>query len=403
MTHLQQQLIKFVPPKWCLEAGVCGAVPDYRLPLRALFEQDLDASSVVRPTPIHEWRVSAPLAKGDARFLIKRDDLSSRELFVAGNKIRKLEFFFADAIRSRADAIISIGAVQSNHVRACAAVCRRLGIPFFGLLRGALDRSLPVGGNVACDALAGAHLCNITTSRFATQGPEEALRSYQAHVLATTAYQRPYIIPLGGSTPMGTWGYILAVQEILDHYGTHRVPFDNIVCSTGSGMFHGHILLFSLFIYCCCIFHFQGGTLSGLAIGAKAAGLVSESTGKPVQVHGVAVCDTARIFEGHVRKEVATLWPAFDGEISELARVHDQYRGLGYGKNTPEEMGTMLHIAQSTGVLLDPCYTLKGAIGMLDMFDAGRTLFVHTGGFLGLFNTRSLDVLNQVFVQPQTF
>jgi len=46
---------------------------------------------------------------------IKRDDLLG--LTSGGNKTRKLEFLVADALSKGADALITCGAVQSNHCR----------------------------------------------------------------------------------------------------------------------------------------------------------------------------------------------------------------------------------------------------------------------------------------------
>src|SRR5512144_2533247 len=45
--------------------------------------------------------------------VVKRDDLTGVEL--SGNKVRKLEFLFAEAIDQRADVVITGGGEQSNH------------------------------------------------------------------------------------------------------------------------------------------------------------------------------------------------------------------------------------------------------------------------------------------------
>lgn len=45
---------------------------------------------------------------------------------MGGNKLRKLEFLAADALREGADTLITAGAIQSNHVRQTAAVAAKL-------------------------------------------------------------------------------------------------------------------------------------------------------------------------------------------------------------------------------------------------------------------------------------
>ncbi|KAK1287326.1 hypothetical protein QJS10_CPB19g01618 [Acorus calamus] len=68
-------------------------------------------------------------------------------------------------------------------------------------------------------------------------------------------------------------------------------------------------------------------------------------------------------------------------------------KGLGYALNTTEELKFVKEIASATGVVLDPVYSGKAAMGMLkDMaenptkWEGRKVLFVHTGGLLGLFD-----------------
>ena len=48
-------------------------------------------------------------------------------LAFGGNKLRKLEYIVPDAIASKADTLVSIGGVQSNHTRLVAAVAAKIG------------------------------------------------------------------------------------------------------------------------------------------------------------------------------------------------------------------------------------------------------------------------------------
>ena len=58
----------------------------------------------------------------------------------------------------------------------------------------------------------------------------------------------PYVIPLGGSNTVGTWGYIEAFQELVTQGVLEN--FDDIVVATGSG-----------------------GTICGLAVGNYLTGM----------------------------------------------------------------------------------------------------------------------------------
>jgi D-cysteine desulfhydrase len=139
-----------------------------------------------------------------------------------------------------------------------------------------------------------------------------------------------------------------------------------------------------------------GGTLAGLALGVRAAGLRSDRTGAPVRVQGFAVCDHREFFLQFVAAQQQRLWPSFTGSLADLVTVDDGFKGIGYGKSTVEEARLLLEVARTTGVCLDPVYTLKAVRGMLATAQPDeRTLFVHTGGFLGTFNSESLGVLQQ--------
>jgi L-cysteate sulfo-lyase len=77
------------------------------------------------PTPLeHMPNLSKHL--GGPEIWVKRDDCTG--LASGGNKTRKLEFSMAAALAEGADTIITVGAVQSNHVRQTAAAACKLGL-----------------------------------------------------------------------------------------------------------------------------------------------------------------------------------------------------------------------------------------------------------------------------------
>jgi 1-aminocyclopropane-1-carboxylate deaminase/D-cysteine desulfhydrase-like pyridoxal-dependent ACC family enzyme len=63
---------------------------------------------------------------GLASLHVKRDDCTG--LGLDGNKIRKLEFYLAEAMQANADLVVCGGVVQSNTARQVAAACAKLGL-----------------------------------------------------------------------------------------------------------------------------------------------------------------------------------------------------------------------------------------------------------------------------------
>ena len=157
------------------------------------------------PTPLQDApRLSEHLG---VRILIKRDD--STTLALGGNKVRKLEFLIGDALEGRADTIVTTGGSQSNHARLAAAACRMAGLDCHLVL----DRGLhpETQGNMLLNDLFGARVTFLESDdpAEATAGMEQVAAELRA------AGRTPYIIPRGGSVPVGATGYAAFVPELL--------------------------------------------------------------------------------------------------------------------------------------------------------------------------------------------
>jgi D-cysteine desulfhydrase len=235
----------YAAPSWTNGALATAAVPSERIHLGRF------------PTPMHRW--SPPGYEGFSVWL-KRDDLSSFDL--SGNKVRKLEFLMAKAVQEGYDSVVTIGGIQSNHARATACCARQLGLePHLILRTPQPDNDPGVIGNLLLDRLVGAKLHLVSTSNYARIGGESLLAQLERDLLA--AGRRPFIIPVGGSDPLGAWGYLEAVEEMLDQQRSLGMEqFDHIVFACGSG-----------------------GTATGLALGSRLAGLSSK-------IQAVGVCDS---------------------------------------------------------------------------------------------------------------
>jgi D-cysteine desulfhydrase len=307
------------------------------------------------PTPIEPLsRLSSRLG---VEIWIKRDDLTGTEL--SGNKVRKLEFLLAEARDRDCDAVITTGGVQSNHARATAIAAVRLGLAPYLLLRG--DPGSEVQANLLLDRLVGAQVRFIDREQYATKRNE--LMQAWAEELGR-AGRRAYVIPEGGSDEVGAWGYVRALEEVLEQARPKGLRFDTLVHATGSG-----------------------GTSAGLVLGKKLLGFEG-------RVLGFAVCDDAATFARVVSGIVERAASRFALGVSvgrEDLHFDDGYVGLGYARTRPEEVRNLVDVARSEGLILDPVYTNKAFYGMVSTLRreprafGDRVLFLHTGGIYGIF------------------
>jgi D-cysteine desulfhydrase len=301
--------------------------------------------------------------------LFKRDDLTGSEL--SGNKIRKLEYLLAEAEDQGADTVITCGGEQSNHCRATALAAARVGLGSVLILRCDDPKSPPATtGNILLDRLAGAELRWIPRSDWPRR--TELLAAEAERLRA--AGKRPYIIPEGGSNAMGSWGYVMAAQELADDLATLPARPTTIVYACGSG-----------------------GTGAGLILGAKLAGL----TARGVRVAGVNVCDDRDYFVAAITRicdELTARWPVGATVTAADVEIVDGHVGRGYAKSRPEELATIRDLARRDGVVLDPVYTGKAFHGVVTELarDRGRfgerLVFIHTGGIFGLFGDATAEL-----------
>ncbi|MEN6519774.1 MAG: D-cysteine desulfhydrase family protein [Armatimonadota bacterium] len=305
------------------------------------------------PTPLDE----APrLAKalGLRRLLVKRDDQTG--LGLGGNKVRKLEFLMADAVRKNADVVLTIGGPQSNHARLTAAAARRLGMDSVLVLAG--PRFKNFDGNLLLDIIFDAEIRYLPDAGVA---PMEKAMDETALELEQTG-RRPYVIPMGGSSPLGVLGYANAVKELAGQLGDEKEP--QIIAAVGSG-----------------------GTLAGLTLGAKmflpGARIIGISVARPIEPFEVVV---SRVAAGGA--ELIGEDTAFDSAKIEISC---DYVGDSYGVPSEAGVEAILLAARTEALVLDPVYTGKAMSGLIGMAQKGTidrdrtTVFIHTGGSPALF------------------
>lgn len=306
------------------------------------------------PTPL--WPSPRLGRELGLELLWKRDDLTGLEL--SGNKARKLEFLLAEAEAGGADTLVTCGAVQSNHARATAFAAAARGLRCVLLLR-TPDPSHPPPpeGNTLLDRLAGAEVRWLGPDQYRRR---DEVMAGVARELAQ-AGRRPYLIPVGGSSALGCWGYLLAAEELRAQLPPAWVGQPvTLVVACGSG-----------------------GTAAGLALGLAACGW------REARVVAFAVCDDAATFRGLIGdlcRQALERWPGLAPAPPGALEVDDRFIGPGYAQATPEGLALLRRVARSDGLLLDPVYTGKAFLGLAARAaELGpRVVFVHTGGAFGL-------------------
>jgi D-cysteine desulfhydrase family pyridoxal phosphate-dependent enzyme len=320
--------------------------------LRELIARLPSLPFVSSPTVIEPMPRLLTLLGGGPRLFIKRDD--AIPFGFGGNKIRKLALVAARAVADAADTLITAGGVQSNHARATAAVAAKLGLRAVLVANG--DAPPRLTANALLDDLLGAQVVYV---------PSRADRMPMMLQVAERLRgegRRPFVIPVGASTPLGALGFVLAIAELVEQ----MPPPDVIVHSTSSG-----------------------GTQAGLVAGCRLLGL-------PTRVIGVSADDTSQSLQLQVRDIIDGIADLLQLDREVLSRgtpaeVDDRFVGDGYGIPTDASREAMELAARIEAIFLDPTYTAKAMAALIEYvgrqtFSENQTvLFWHTGGQVGLF------------------
>ena len=317
------------------------------------------------PTPITPLpRLSQELG---VRLWLWRDDQTG--FLASGNKLRKLEFLAAEAMAKGATRLITCGGPQSNHARATAAVARRLGLAVTLVVREpktGFDPSPVATGNLLLDQLLGAEIRTVAFASYQAAGATYEPFLAEAREASLVRGERPYVIGEGGSTPLGCFGYVRAVEEMLATWercgpGT-RAP-DHLVLACGSG-----------------------GTLAGAHLGFERMGLSTS------RLSAVNICDSAEYFQRRVGALLEETAAAYHLPLqSTTLNLLDGHVGGGYAVASDDDLRFYAALAQKEGVLLDPVYTGKAFRGFLaelakDPRRFGKdVLFLHSGGLFATF------------------
>jgi 1-aminocyclopropane-1-carboxylate deaminase/D-cysteine desulfhydrase-like pyridoxal-dependent ACC family enzyme len=188
------------------------------------------------------------------------------------------------------------------------------------------------------------------------------------------AGRKPYVVSVGGSMiagdmdrPLGAISYVEAFAEMYEQTSALGFVPDAVVHATGSG-----------------------GTQAGLLVGARA---LTDAC----KIVGISVSDDAESFSGYVEGIAGPLERKMNLKPTpgrEDIIVFDDYMKDGYGIVNKEVADILRYIFVSEGVVLDPVYTSKAMIGLVDLVRRGyfkkgeKVVFFHTGGTAALFPNR---------------
>ncbi len=323
------------------------------MPMTALTALTSIPSVALAPhaTPVERLeRLEAALGPAAPRLFVKRDDLLA--FAMGGNKVRKMQTVLAEAMAAGADTLITCGGVQSNHARVTAAAGARAGLDVILVSNGTAPD--PLTGNARLDRLFGA------TMRYVARREDRAPEMERIAAERRAAGRRPFVVPLGASTPTGVLGFAQAAVEL----ATSSIRPDLIVHPTSSG-----------------------GTQAALLLGCALLGLQARVLGISADDPAAAIVPVVAAL---VDKAAARLGTSAARLGIPAPEVDDRFIGEGYGIPTPASVEATELLARREGIVLDPVYTAKAAAGLISRARAGEftgrtVLFWHTGGTPGFF------------------
>ncbi|MEU6259182.1 pyridoxal-phosphate dependent enzyme [Streptomyces sp. NPDC047043] len=282
----------------------------------------------------------------------KRDDLTG--IGLGGNKVRALEYLIADALRHGCDSLVTGAGPQSNWAMLAAVTARQHGLEPHLVYYGASAE--PVGNHALAELVGADIRFTGSTERTSVDAGIEALTRE-----LRSRGRRPYALPRGGATPLGSIGYLRASGELADQFDETGLKPESVWLATGS-----------------C------GTQAGLVAGARLWGASYRVTGVSVS-RPVTEC-AARVTE--LAHEAGRL-VGVAGTGADDIEILDGLTGSGYGRPSATGGEAARLVARTEGVFLDPVFGAKAMAVLVERARAGRqrgpVVFLVSGGAPTLF------------------
>jgi len=318
------------------------------------------------PTPLDKMEnITRLMGKGE--LYIKRDDATGPAF--GGNKTRKLEYLIQEALDTGCTAVLTVGGTQTNHGRTTVGAAVKHGLkPILALIG---EDTGYLSGNLTLDALMGADMYFVTGEQMKAGAMQQIVKKYE------DAGEKVYVIPGGGSNPLGAAGYVMCVKEMLEQIKEQDLKIDHLVCALGSV-----------------------GTYGGLLLGTKYFNAPFDVIAVPVSPEDKVqktkdivdfVNETSRTYEMGIVISEEDVKIAFGPES-------EPYSGEAYNKPDSLTREAIITLAKNEGILLDPTYTGKAFRGFLDIVKEGElikegesAIFLHSGGAMALWTKEHLD------------
>lgn len=266
-----------------------------------------------------------------------------------GNKVRKLEWIIPEAHRRGRSTLFTVGGIGTHWGLAAALYGREHGLH---TVLGLVDQ--PIDDHV-----------REQTSRLDASGATiyrypSVARLKLAAPMILARHRMPYYLPAGGSSPVGSLGYVEVAFEIAEQVAAGELPEPaTVVVAVGSG-----------------------GTTAGLALGLRLAGLST-------RVFGAVVNDSFRldaVTTSRLATKTAQLMRSRGADIGDIVIGPDDltttsdWMGETYGATTPEGAEALALADRVAGLELEPVYTAKALAAILHGNIDGPVLFLNTHG-----------------------
>ncbi len=289
------------------------------------------------PTPVHPLDQLAR-ARGLGRIWIKRDDRSGR--LYGGNKPRKLEILLGEVKRRGRKAVMTFGGIGTHHGLATAIYAREAGWRTILVLV-----PQPVTSHVRrcllLDRTYGAEL------HYAGSVPHAVMKALTLLARDALRGDSPSIIPTGGTSALGAIGYVSAALELAEQIRAGELPEPgSIFVPLGSG-----------------------GTVAGLVLGLRLAGLQTRVVG--VLVTDILPPSAARLMR--LARRTLRRLRSWSAQVPETVvdathlTIVTGYLGRGYGAPTEAGVVAQRLAAELENLQLETTYTAKCFAALLDL------------------------------------
>ncbi|WOH35906.1 pyridoxal-phosphate dependent enzyme [Thalassotalea fonticola] len=268
---------------------------------------------------------------------IKRDDLIHP--IISGNKWRKLKYNLRSAQELGCQQILSFGGAFSNHIHALAFACKQQNLQAIGVIRG--EEQYQHNFTLSWAKYWHMELRFIDRITYKKRNNADYIAQLQAE------FPEAFIVPEGGSNQLALPGVGEVITEL-----NEQSEYDYLLTPVGSG-----------------------GTIAGLI----------KTDNNQHKILGIAVLKQG----DYLANEVNALLGDGADNYNKWQILNQFHRG-GYGKYKPEDAERMLQFSQTTGIPLEPVYSGKMILALLDLleqdyFKAGaKIMLLHTGGLQGL-------------------